>query len=374
MTNKPVLFCVDDEKIVLDSLKTELKTSFGDEVTIETAESALEALEAIDVLTDEGYEIALVISDYVMPVVMGDVFLSELHSKYPRIVTIMLSGQATLEGITNAINQSHLYRYISKPWDPKDFQMTVREALKSYYQVIQVEQKTHALEAEVLERKHTEELLRGALREREVLLKEVYHRTKNNMNVIISLLNLQSDDSKIPALTTAFKTIANRIFSMSVVHEKLYNEDKLDQISLADYLETLIQHLKTSLVSDPSKVSIHFDADATVLTLEQAVPLGLAVNEIITNAFIHGFKGNKAGHVYVNLEEQAGGQLFITIKNDGQPFHSEKTQTLGMRLIQLLVVDQLGGAIEIETSPMVAYHIRLSIIEPQSLLTDQEIS
>jgi len=370
MTNKPILFCIDDEKIVLNSIKAELKSSFGSEYTIETAESATEALEAIGELDKDGYEVVLVITDYVMPIMMGDAFLAELHKKYPRMIKIMLTGQATMEGITNAINQSHLYRYISKPWDPNDLQMTVREALKSYYQIIQVEKQNKALEAEVLERKQTEELLRKALNEREVLLKEVYHRTKNNMNVIISLLNLQSDDSQIPELTIAFKVIANRIHSMSIVHEKLYNQDMLDQISLADYMETLVGHLRISIVADPSKIKIHLNADPVLLSLEQAIPLGLALNEIFTNAFIHGFKNKRQGNIHIRLESQADHQIFITIENDGNSFKYDKDldqpKTLGLRLVKLLIVEQLGGFFEVETKPYVRFRIGITVLSPRS--------
>lgn len=129
-----VIFCVDDEKIVLNSLKTELKNAFGNTYIIETAESGIEALEAINSLLDLNYEIKVVIADYAMPVMKGDEFLMKLHEKSPLTLNILLTGQATLEGVTNSINYAGLYRYISKPWQTDDLVLTVKQALKSYQQ------------------------------------------------------------------------------------------------------------------------------------------------------------------------------------------------------------------------------------------------
>ena len=131
---KGVIFCVDDEKIVLNSLKTELKNAFGNTYIIETAESGPEAFEAIHNLLDLNYEIQVVIADYAMPVMKGDEFLMKLHEKLPLTLSILLTGQATIEGVTNSINYANLYRYISKPWHTNDLVLTVKKALKSYQQ------------------------------------------------------------------------------------------------------------------------------------------------------------------------------------------------------------------------------------------------
>ena len=129
-----VIFCIDDEKIVLNSLKTELKNAFGNNYIIETAESGIEALEAINNLLDLNYEIQVVIADYAMPVMKGDEFSMQLHEKSPQTLNILLTGQATIEGVANSINNVGLYRFISKPWHTNDLVLTVKEALKSYQQ------------------------------------------------------------------------------------------------------------------------------------------------------------------------------------------------------------------------------------------------
>ena len=142
---RSVILCVDDEKMVLNSLKTELKEYFGAQHLFEISEDPQEALEIFENLIDDGYEIPLVISDYIMPNMRGDELLKIIHEKSPQTMTIMLTGQATTEGITNAVNWARLYRFISKPWNPKDLILTVREALKSYIQDRQLELKNQEL-------------------------------------------------------------------------------------------------------------------------------------------------------------------------------------------------------------------------------------
>jgi len=131
---KDVIFCVDDEKIVLNSLKSELKNVFGRDYIIETAESGIEALETIDNLLKSNIEIPLIIADYAMPVMKGDELLIKINKKSPRTLKVLLTGQATIDGIKNSINNAGLFRYISKPWDINDLVLTVKQALKSYHQ------------------------------------------------------------------------------------------------------------------------------------------------------------------------------------------------------------------------------------------------
>jgi len=143
---KKVILCVDDEKIVLDSLRSELKNHFLDEYIVEVAESGEEALELFHDMENDGYDMALIISDYIMPEMKGDDLLREIKQKKPQVYNIMLTGQATIEGVTNAINKAGLYRYIAKPWEINDLLMTVTEALSSYSKDKELEKKQRELE------------------------------------------------------------------------------------------------------------------------------------------------------------------------------------------------------------------------------------
>ncbi|TAG93823.1 MAG: response regulator [Oscillatoriales cyanobacterium] len=131
---KPVIVCIDDEPDVLNSLKIELKKAIGDRCIIETAEGGEDALELLADLQADEYEIALVLSDYIMPDIKGDELLKRIHERSPDTLTIMLTGQADLEALSNAIKYAKLYRYIPKPWQNEDLKLTVVEAVHSYLQ------------------------------------------------------------------------------------------------------------------------------------------------------------------------------------------------------------------------------------------------
>ncbi len=131
---KLVIICVDDELILLESLRDELREAFGQQYTIEIAEGGLSALELIEELQAEGYEIPLIISDYIMPDLRGDELLKQVHQILPNTLKVMLTGQATIEAVANAIQYAKLYRYIAKPWQHEDLKLTVSEAIHSYLQ------------------------------------------------------------------------------------------------------------------------------------------------------------------------------------------------------------------------------------------------
>lgn len=133
MTRLAIL-CVDDEQHILDSLKIELERALDRAYTIELAQGGEEALEVLVELEEEEYEVALVISDYIMPGMKGDELLKRIHAISPKTLKIMLTGQATVEAVGSAVNEAKLYRYISKPWQSEDLSLTVSEALHRYLQ------------------------------------------------------------------------------------------------------------------------------------------------------------------------------------------------------------------------------------------------
>lgn len=145
MMKKPVIICIDDEQAVLESLKVELKKALGDKYLIETAEGGEDALELFSELLEDEYEVALVLSDYIMPDIKGDELLKRFHQLSPRTLKIMLTGQADLEAVGNAIRYAKLYRYLPKPWQPEDLKLTVVEAIHSYLQDKKLEEQNAKL-------------------------------------------------------------------------------------------------------------------------------------------------------------------------------------------------------------------------------------
>lgn len=144
--NRLAILCVDDEEVVLESLKEQLKRPFGKDYYIEVAESSEDALEIIEELQAEQIEVALVISDHIMPGMKGDELLIQIHTRYPKTLTVLLTGQASAEAVGNAVNYASLYRYISKPWDGTDLSLTVSEALRRYSQDLQLAEQNQKLQ------------------------------------------------------------------------------------------------------------------------------------------------------------------------------------------------------------------------------------
>jgi len=127
---KNVILCVDDEKIILNSLKSQLKLEFGNAYAYETAESAIDAEELIDELVLDGCKILIIVSDWLMPGIKGDEFLIKIHKKYPQIVKIMLTGHASDEAIEKVIKEANLYQCLAKPWSGDELIQTIRNGLK----------------------------------------------------------------------------------------------------------------------------------------------------------------------------------------------------------------------------------------------------
>lgn len=144
--NPLAVICVDDEQTILDSLKIELEEVLGDEYLLEMAQSGEEALEVLLELQEDNYEVAVVIADYIMPEMKGDEVLKRIHEISPTTLKIMLTGQADVQGVVNAINAAKLYRYLSKPWQAEDLKLTVKEALYSYIQSRNLAEKNVELE------------------------------------------------------------------------------------------------------------------------------------------------------------------------------------------------------------------------------------
>lgn len=217
--------------------------------------------------------------------------------------------------------------------------------------------------ADITERKQAEEVIRTSLREKEVLLREIHHRVKNNMQVISSLFNLQAGYIKDEEALRILKEGQTRIRSMALVHEKLYQSGDLSKIDLAGYIQSLSAHLFHVYLVDPNQVRLETEFGDVTLDINSAVPCGLILNELISNALKHAFPAGRKGVLMIRLRRRKDGAVELRIADNGVGFPKgldfRRTESLGLQIVSLLV-GQLEGTIKLAgkngTAFTVAFH------------------
>jgi PAS domain S-box-containing protein len=208
---------------------------------------------------------------------------------------------------------------------------------------------------DITDRKERQEMLQASLQEKEILLKEVHHRVKNNLAVIISLLNLQSNRIDDPATQSLLMDLRNRIYSMSIVHEMLYRSKDLERIDMRAYLEQLTSHLQAGTTHDSRQVWILTKCIPFELDIDAALPFGMIVNELVSNSLKHGFKGLNSGRIEVEVDQQVPNQLRLRVEDNGVGLPEQFTgqgsgRSLGLRLVHNLT-GQLRGRFQFQRKP-----------------------
>ncbi|MCK4372250.1 MAG: HAMP domain-containing protein [candidate division Zixibacteria bacterium] len=215
-----------------------------------------------------------------------------------------------------------------------------------------VQLRTSELQREVVEHDRAKEVISASLKEKETLLKEVHHRVKNNLQIIISLLNLQSNQIRDDHALEMFRVSQARVRSMALIHEKLYQSEDLSDIDFAEYIKGLSEYLVHSFKPDGLAVNLKTDVESISLSVESAVPCGLIVNESISNALKHAFPGAREGTITVGFRRGSKGMLVLTVSDDGVgipvDFDLERSNSLGLQLIATLT-KQLKGHLHVHT-------------------------
>ncbi len=205
---------------------------------------------------------------------------------------------------------------------------------------------------DITDKKISEKEIVSSLKEKEILLKEIHHRVKNNLQVISSILNLQSSFIQDPVMLDLLQESRNRIRSMAIIHEDLYRTANFASINFADYILNLATNLVSLYRLSEENVELKYDLEEIDLVLDQAVPCGLLVNEIIANAIKYAFPNNKKGIIYISLKE-IDGKIELMVKDDGigmpKDFIIENSDTLGLQLV-LTLVEQLDGELAFDSS------------------------
>jgi two-component system sensor kinase len=205
---------------------------------------------------------------------------------------------------------------------------------------------------DITEKRLAEEELRRSLEERELLIKEIHHRVKNNLQVTISLLNLQAAKENDSRVSEALRISQNRVVSMALVHEALYRSDTLTRIDLNGYLNGLVENIAKSYALDSRKTKIEVSVPEHYwLTLDQAAPCGLVVNELISNSIKYAFPGERTGAISISAETRPDGQKQIVYRDDGvglpENLDWRNSGTLGLSLVFNLIENQLQGRVAV---------------------------
>lgn len=204
---------------------------------------------------------------------------------------------------------------------------------------------------DITERVRAEEKIKASLQEKEALLKEIHHRVKNNLQVISSLLSIQSRAVVDTQTRKLLKESQNRIKSISLVHEKLYRSSDLAQINFTEYARDLVAHLYRTYHVQLDVIALQLDVNGVALQLDTAIPCGLMVNELISNALKHGFPNGQRGEIYIGLHAEDD-QVTLTVRDNGIGFPTDmdfyNTDSLGLQLINMLAA-QLEGTVTFST-------------------------
>ncbi len=217
--------------------------------------------------------------------------------------------------------------------------------------------------AMAIERKRAEEELRTSLKEKEVLLKEIHHRVKNNLQVISSLLLLQSKQIKGKKNIELFKESQNRVKSMALIHEKLYQSQDLASIDFREYLNTLIVGLFRSYQARSGHIDLKLDVDDISLGVDTAIPCGLIINELVSNSLKHAFPNGHEGEVRVALHPINKKDVELVISDNGvgipKDLDFRQTNSLGLHLVTILAEDQLDGEIKLSRDKGTEFRLKL---------------
>ncbi|HYW22171.1 MAG TPA: PAS domain S-box protein [Nodularia sp. (in: cyanobacteria)] len=219
---------------------------------------------------------------------------------------------------------------------------------------------------DISDRKHSNEQIQASLLEKEVLLKEIYHRVKNNLQVISSLLNLQSAYIQDPEDMAIFQQSQQRIASMALVHEKMYQSPDLAKINLNEYVQNLVSSLCTCYELNTNLISININVnDGIFLGLDTAIPCSLIIHELVSNSLKHAFIGGISGEINIEIKNTSVNEIALIVRDNGiglpSNFDFNNTASLGWELIEALS-SQLSGNITINSDVGVEFQIDFPLV------------
>jgi two-component sensor histidine kinase len=307
----------------------------------------------------------LILLDIKMPEMDGYEICSRLKqdASMVDIPVIFLSG---LKDSTSKIKGFEVggVDYITKPFQPQEILARVRTHLSMSRMKNHLEEMVEERTAELQE---VTEQVRSALKEKDVLLKEIHHRVKNNMAMMSSFLQFQIDQVKEPEALQRFIDTKSRIYTMALVHEKLYHTENLKDINLKEFIQDLAESLIFSYTNSPHQISLNTDIIDVSLNLDRAIPCGLIINELVSNALKHAFPENRKGTITIGFCIDSNSRHVLTISDDGvglpEQVNLQETDSIGLKLVPLLS-SQLDGEFVVEEKGENSEGISFRIVFP----------
>ncbi len=284
--------------------------------------------------------IDVILLDLSLPDSQGFETFVKVYSQIPNMPVIVLSGLDDEELAVKAVQEGAQDYLVKGQVDSNLLVRSIRYAI---------------------ERKQSEYRTRIALKEKEVLLKEVHHRVKNNLQVITSLLKLQSDRIVDKQALEMFKESQNRVRSMALIHEKLYQSKDLANIDFKGYIIDLVGGLLQSYAQDAHKIVLNRNIKDISLDVETAIPCGLIINELVSNSLKHAFPDGREGEINIKFHSSDDNKLELIVSDDGvgipENMDIRNTESLGLHLVNILAEDQLKGELKLDRSKGTIFRI-----------------
>jgi len=283
----------------------------------------------------------LVITDMVMPVMNGLEMVKEIKKIAPEAKFVVMSAYSEKDSFIESIHLG-VDGYLMKPVEAKKLLSLIDEFAG-------ITLMKWELEAKEKKRQEAEEYLKKSLAEKDVLLREVHHRVKNNMQIISSILSMQSRSIDEPRLKEVLQESQNRIHSMALIHENLYNNKSLANIMFSTYIKSLTGNIARTYSSQQSNIQFDYQIEIAYLSMDIAIPCGLIINELISNSFKYAFVNLPGGIISIHFKSLKDDEYLLTVADNGVGIPAEvnifKTKSLGMKILHKLV-QQIDGELK----------------------------
>lgn len=283
----------------------------------------------------------LVITDMVMPVMNGLEMVKEIKKVAPDAKFVVMSAYSEKDSFVESIHLG-IDGYLMKPVEAKKLLSLIDEFAGITLMKWELERKEK-------KRQEAEDFLKKSLEEKDVLLREVHHRVKNNMQIISSILSMQSRNIDEPRLKAALQESQNRIHSMALIHENLYNHKSLANIMFSTYVKSLCGNIARTYANHQSNVQFDFKIDDAYLPMDIAIPCGLIINELISNSFKYAFINKKNGVISIHFTALHDDEFELKVADNGIGIPDDvnilKTKSLGMKILHKLV-QQIEGELQ----------------------------